>query len=193
MKFCTSGIVCLTLAGCLTCGIALARPKRPAPIPVVGWHDEMNDITAWQPLPAENEPDVLTVHTGAMTLRLPHVPDGHPYPYQWGGVTRRATVELKQSPVLVAYVSAVKDGSYAHLDMEERDFAGKPVRTLRTPTLQGKGLIVLDVGQSWGTETRRIHLRAIVGGALTGAECEYAWVRFVRREDVAKLQASVGR
>ena len=34
----------------------------------------------------------------------------------------------------------------------------------------------------------RLTLRLIVGGRLTGAKCEYDWVRFVRREDVGYLQ-----
>lgn len=124
-----------------------------------------------------------------MTLRLPQVPQGYPYSCQWGGVTRQASVDLGRYPVMVACVSRVGDGSYAHLELAEHDFAGKSVRTLRTPTLQGKGLSIMDVGQAWGPQMRRINLRLIVGGALSGASCEYAWVRFVRREDVPKLQA----
>ena len=193
MKFMRPGIVlCLLLAGYMTCGAVIAKPKRP--VLTVGWHDEMNDFSAWQPLGGENEPDVFATRLGAMTLRLPHVSEGFPHTYQWGGVTRRAGVDLSRYPVLVAYVSRVQDGSYAHLDLEERNHAGRPVRSLRTPVLQGRGLSILDVGQAWGTQTRRIHLRLIVGGPLSGASCEYAWVRFVRREDVPELQArSSGR
>jgi hypothetical protein len=149
----------------------------------------MNDVRPWQPLPGINEPDVLTPTRGAMTLRMPPVAPGFPYTYQWGGVTRRATVDLGPFPVLVAFVRRIGDGSYAHLDLEERDIAGRAARTLRTPTLQSRGLIVLDVGRAWGPQTRRIHLRLITGGPLTGAACEYAWVRFVPREDLSRLQA----
>lgn len=181
--------LCLLLVGYMACGAVIAKPKRS--VITVGWHDEMNDLSAWQPLGGVNEPDVFAARFGAMTLRLPHVAEGFPYTYQWGGVTRRASVDLSRYPVLVACVSRVQDGSYAHLDMEERDFAGRPIRSLRTPTLQGRGLSILDVGQAWGPQTRRIHLRLIVGGSPSGASCEYAWVRFVRREDVPKLQAGL--
>jgi hypothetical protein len=187
---CCLALACdmMSLSGGAVCG----QSKSKWPLPDQGWHDEMNDLSAWKPLEGINEPDVFAARSGAMTLRMPHVPAGFPYSYQWGGVTRRASVDLGAYPVLVAYVSRLQQGSYAHLDLEERDYAGKPVRTLRTPMLQGKqdkGLIILDVGKEWGKETRRVHLRLIVGGPLSGAACEYAWVRFVRREDVPKLQA----
>ena len=157
----------------------------------VGWHDEMNEPGRWQPAGAGIEPDVFSARRGRVTLRLPHVPEGFPHAYQWGGVTRRADVDLGRYPVLVAYVSGVREGSYAHLDLEERDYGGRPVRALRTPTLRGPGLTVLDVGREWGPETRRMHLRLIVGGPLSGASCEYSWVRFVRREDVPRLEADL--
>ena len=180
---------CLVLVGGMTCSAVVARPRTRHAALVVGWHDEMNDLSTWQSLGGINGPDIFAARAGAMTLRLPQVPQGYPYTYQWGGVTRQASVDLGRYPVLVACVSRVGDGSYAHLELEERDFSGKSVRTLRAPTLQGKGLSVMDVGQAWGPQTRRINLRLIVGGALSGTSCEYAWVRFVRREDVAKLQA----
>ena len=184
---------CLALVGSVLCGgvVAKVRTRPHHTALVVGWRDEMNDLSTWQSLGGINGPDIFASRAGAMTLRMPQVPQGFPYTYQWGGVTRQASVDLGRYPVIVACVSRVGDGSYAHLDVAEHDFGGKPVRALRTPTLQGKGLSILDVGQAWGPQTRRVQLRLIVGGALTGASCEYAWVRFVRREDVAKLQAQV--
>ncbi len=76
------------------------------------------------------------------------------------------------------------------MDIEERDIEGHAVRGIRTPTLLSPGLSIQDVGQAWGPQTRRVYLRLIVGGGLSGASCDYAWVRFVRREDVSKLQAN---
>jgi hypothetical protein len=128
---------------------ATAKPRRPAI--AVGWQDEMNDVGGWQPFSGGNDPDVFAARFGAMTLRLPDAPEGFPHAWKWGAVTRRASVDLGRYPVLAAYVSRVDDGSYAHLDVEERDYAGRPVRSLRTPTLQGRGLNVVDVGQTWGS------------------------------------------
>jgi len=164
------------------------RHAKNAPMPV-GWHDEFNDLGGWKPIGLENAADVYAARPGAMTLRLPHVPEGFPWSFQWSGVTATASVDLGRYPIVVARISRVQKGSYAHLDLEERDYSGHPVRTLRSSTVVEPGLSVLDLGKEWGSYTRRIVLRLIVGGALTGAQCEYAWVRFVRREDLPILMA----
>jgi hypothetical protein len=153
----------------------------------VGWQDELNNPSKWQPLGLENAADVFAERPGAVTLRLPHVPVGWPYTYQWSGITRTAVVDLGRYPVLVACVTKVQRNSYAHLDVEERDYFGKPVRIERTSTLVEPGLSVLDCGDIWGRDVRRLTLRLIVGGANEGASCEYAYVRFVRREDLPYL------
>ena len=163
--------------------------KRPLRAPlVVGWHDEMNAPGLWKPLGAENQADCYATRTGAVTLRLPHVPDGYPYPYQWSGVTRTVSADLAHYPVLIARVSSMEPGSYAHLDIEERDFAGRTTHSYRSPTLTAPGLTLVDLGREIGPSVRRLTLRLIVGGKLAGAKCEYDWVRFVRREDVGYLK-----
>lgn len=162
---------------------------RPAPPPLrIGWHDEMNRLGAWKPLAMENQPDIYASRPGVLTLRLPHVPQGFPYAYQWSGVTRSLSADLAHYPVLIAHVSRLSAGSYAHLDIEERDLAGRVVHTWRSPTLTHPGLTVFDIGKEMGPNVWRLTLRLIVGGKLEGAECDYNWVRFVRREDVAYLQ-----
>lgn len=166
-----------------------ANAKRAAHGPlVVGWHDEMNDPALWKPLGAENPPDIYASSPGLLTLRLPHVPQGYAYTYQWSGVTRSISADLGHFPVLMARVSSLEKGSYAHLDIEERDAAGRVAHTWRSPTLTHAGLTAIDLGKEIGPEVRRLTLRLIVGGALPGAKCDYSWVRFVRREDVAYLQ-----
>ncbi|HTE20022.1 MAG TPA: hypothetical protein VK689_16785 [Armatimonadota bacterium] len=175
------------------------RPAKPTVVQqsadrvklAAGWRDEMGEPRKWGPIGAGIAPEVFVARAGIVGLRLPQAPDGFPYPYQWGGVTRRVNVDLGRYPMLVAYVSRVQDGSYAHLDVEERARDGRPIRTLRTPTLHAPGLIVLDVGREWGPQTRRMHLRLIAGGPLSGASCEYDWVGFVRREDIPRLQAQL--
>jgi hypothetical protein len=160
---------------------------RP-PVPLqIGWHDEMNEPRLWSPIGPENPPDVYAERLGVLTLRLPHVPQGYPYAYQWSGVTRSISADLAHFPVLMARVGGMEDGSYAHLDIEERDFKGHAVRTWRSPTLTRPGLTTIDLGKEIGPTVRRLKLRLIVGGKLAGAKCDYNWVRFVRREDVARL------
>ena len=122
-----------------------------------------------------------------MTLRLPHVPEGFPYQYQWSGVTRSISADLAHWPILIANVGSLDAGSYAHLDIEEHDFAGRTVRTFRSPTLTHPGLTSIDLGKATDASVRRLTIRLIVGGKQAGAKCSYNWVRFVRREDLAYL------
>jgi hypothetical protein len=164
------------------------HPRR-APL-TVGWHDEMNDPALWKPLGAENPPDVYASSPGLLTLRLPHVPQGYAYAYQWSGVARSISADLAHYPVLMARVSSLQKGSYAHLQIEERDAAGRVVHSWRSPTLTQAGLTAIDLGKEIGPEVRRLTLRLIVGGTLAGAQCDYNWVRFARREDMAYLQES---
>ncbi|HEU4751543.1 MAG TPA: hypothetical protein VFU47_00460 [Armatimonadota bacterium] len=174
----------------IAAGISPARGRaagRRHAIPV-GWHDEMDDPATWKPREGGMPPDIFARRPGVLTLRLAHVPEGYPFSYQWGGVTRSASVDLGRYPVLAAHFPRVQSGSYCHLDVEQLDYSGRPVHTLRTPTLQGPGLSVLDLGKEYGTYVRRLVLRINAGGALTGAECDCGWVRFVRREDLPLLQ-----
>lgn len=165
------------------------KPSRVTANPVrVGWQDEMEVLSAWHPLPVGNKPQVWRREEGGLGLRLPQVPDGWPYQYQWSGVTREAIVDLGKYPVLLVKVDAVSPG-YAHLDIEERDNMGHAVRGKRTPALTGPGLIKLDLGDD-AKNVRRLTLRLIVGGPNEGAMVAYRWVRFVGREDAAKIEAN---
>jgi hypothetical protein len=159
----------------------------------VGWQDEMNDVATWKPREGGMPAQAFSARSGAITLRLAHVPEGFPYHYQWGGVTRSATVDLGRYPILVARISTVRPGSYCHLDAEQLDYGGKPIKTLRTPTLEYAGLSFLDLGKQYGPHIRRLVLRINVGGKLEGAECEVSWVRFIRREDLPLLQEQPDR
>lgn len=180
---------CLLLATAVLPACIHAQAHSASLLPLrIGWHDEMNRLGTWKPLAMENQPDIYAARPGLLTLRLPHVPSGFPYAYQWSGVTRSLSADLAHYPVLVAHVSRLDTGSYAHLEAEERDIAGHAVHIWRSPTLTRPGLTILDLGKEMGPSVWRLTLRLIVGGKLEGAECNYNWVRFVRREDVAYLQ-----
>lgn len=165
----------------------LRSTSRPAAIGV-GWHDEMNDISAWKARNGGMPAEMFASRPGEMKLRLAHVPDGYPFAYQWGGVTRAATVDLGRYPILVMRVSGMGPGSYCHMDVEQFDYSGKPVKTLRMPTLESPGVAVFDLGKEYGPYVWRLVLRINVGGKLEGAEAEVSWIRFVRREDVPLLK-----
>ncbi len=181
-------VCCLLMSALLpTQGQTKLSPARRAPL-VVGWHDEMNDPGLWKPMTLENQPDIYAERPGVVTLRLPHVPNGYPYQYQWSGVTRNLTADLARYPVLIANVSELDADSYAHLDIVEYDFNGQEAGRWRSPTLTHPGLSVVDLGKEIGPSVRRLTIRLIVGGKLEGAKCSYNWLRFVRRADVAYLQ-----
>ncbi|MBS1722151.1 MAG: hypothetical protein JSS66_03985 [Armatimonadetes bacterium] len=169
----------------LTLLLALAAPQ--ADTMTCGWLDEMNNTFIWKPIAMENQPEVYSEQRGLLSMRLPHVPDGWPYAYQWSGVTRDIIVDLDRYPVLVARVSQLQQGSYAHLDIAELDIHGKESWTTRSTTLQTPGLSVADVGKE-RHGVRRLRLRLIVGGPNEGCSCSYSYVRFVSEEDQARLQ-----
>ena len=160
----------------------VAKPIAPV---AVGWNDEMEVLSAWRDLRTSNKPQVIRREEGGLALRLPQVPDRWPYQYQWSGLTREAVVDLGKYPVLLAKVDAVS--GYAHLDLEERDVDGNPVRGRRTPGLTTPGIIRLDLGDE-ARNVRRLTLRMIVGGPNEGASAAYRWVRFVSRADADLIE-----
>lgn len=134
------------------------------------------DLRTWPPIQMENQPEVYRERTGVVWMRLPHVPQGWPYQYQWSGITHDAIVDLDRFPILVARVARVMGKSYAHMDIEESDLGGKPAWTERSSTLQQSGLSIGDIGKDH-PGVRRLHLRLIVGGPNEGASAAYTYVR----------------
>ncbi len=191
MKQSIAGLILCSLMAVSVSGASRqtgGKTRQNAPL-VIGWHDEMNDSGLWHPLSMENQPDVYAARKGSLTLRLPHVLDGFPYQFQWSGVTRTVSADLARYPVLMARVSSLEAGSYAHLDIEERDISGKAVRSWRSATLTRPGITLVDMGKAAGADTRRLTIRLIIGGKLAGAKGEYDWIRFVNRADSAFLQS----
>lgn len=152
----------------------------------VGWNDEMQVLSAWSPLGIQNRPQVWRTEEGTLALRLPQVPDGWPYAYQWSGLSREAIVDLGRYPVLLAKVETIAPG-YAHLEIEEHDVEGKVVRSRRTPTLTSAGMIQFDLGDE-AKNVRRLTLRLIVGGPNEGAMVAYRWVRFTSRDGADAIE-----
>lgn len=143
----------------------------------------------WQTFDGAMKPQIFAALGGGTTFQLPAVPAGHPYDYQYGGLQYTMHVDLERYPVIAAYVSRVQTGSYAHFNVEARDSKGELLQARSTPTLQKLGLTWLDLGKEWKEQPQLLQLRLYVGGALSGASCDYAWVRFVRREDLPRLQS----
>lgn len=155
---------------------------------VVGWHDELNDSSQWRPLEVDNKPDVFSRTRGEISLRLPQVPSGWPYEYQWSGLTREAIVDIGKYPIMVARVSAIKVSSYAHMDVEELNTEKKAAWVQRSSTLLSPGLSFADLSEGGKKGVRRLQIRLIVGCPNEGGENSFSWVRFVKREDLEFLQ-----
>ena len=169
---------------------AHAAAQRVVSIAAAGWQDDMRDAHRWSSVSA-SMPVELSAGTSGLEMSLPHVPPGFPFAYQWSGITRKAVVDLGRFPVLMARVSRMRSGSYAHIEVYERAYDGTLFRSARGSTLRGPGITSLDLGDTWGRDARRVEIRLIVGGPLEGAACEYAWVRAVSHA-AAKSVASAG-
>lgn len=153
-----------------------------------GWSDELNDVSTWQVLSVDNKPEVFAEHPGQLEMRLPHVPAGWPYQYQWSGVTRDAMVDLTKYPIMVARLTRVPAGSYAHTEIEELDVNGKQSWGIRGTTLYAPRLSTADVGKDH-PGVRRVRMRLIIGGSNNGALVAYTYVRFIARRDLHFLEA----
>lgn len=154
---------------------------------MVGWHDEFTTSRRWSPLNIDNKASVELGRGDVLGLTLGHVPDGWPYTFQWSGVTRDLRIDAARFPILMAHVPSVQ--GYAHMDVDVLDARGKSVRTLRSTTLNAKGISSLDLAQELHPATYNLRLRLIVGGPNEGCHADYDWVRFVKREDAAFLTA----
>ena len=110
-RLCILSLLTLVVTPSLGQKIGSKEVKRPLRPPlVVGWHDELNEPGLWKPLSMENQPDIYAERPGAVTLRLPHVPENFPYAFQWSGVTRSISADLAHYPVLMARVSSLEPG-----------------------------------------------------------------------------------
>lgn len=157
------------------------------PTVVVGWCDELNSATYWSPLAMENQARVNVPYPGYVLLSLGHVPDNWPYAYQWSGISQDAQVDVARFPVLMARVQWVQ--GYAHMDIDVLDARGKAVKTLRSSTLNERGLSKIDLSQTLDPGTYRLRLRLIVGGDNSGCSATYDWVRFVDQKGAEFLDA----
>lgn len=158
------------------------------------WHDEMdNPLAAWTLTGSQNDPVPGVESPGVLTLTMPQVPVGYPHSYQWGAVTRTIAINTEQTPLLVARVSRLSDGGYAHLDIEVRDYEGKVVKGARSNMLQGRGLATINLKDEFGTGLLRLTVHLIVGGPNSGAFCDYDFLRAMRLEQYTTLQNTINK
>lgn len=164
--------------------LCLIPQHRQGPIHT-GWTDELNQGALWAPLGMENKAASLSLKEGELFLVLGRVPADWPYPYQWSGVSRDASIDIARFPVLMARTTFVK--GYVHLDIDVLDAKGKALKTLRSSILTAAGISMIDLGKDLDPAIYSLRIRMIVGGPNDGCAAAYDWVRFVRREDAEFL------
>ena len=184
------------------------RPSHP-PIQI-GWHDEFCNLASWHALNMDNKAIIELASPGQLKLLLGQVPRDWPYAFQWSGIKQNIQADVAHFPVLMAYVGTVH--GYAHLDVDVLDADNKPVKTLRSSTINtstsssvlpgyghgsrldslpriAAGVSVVDLGKELLPSVYNLQIRLIVGGDNSGCKTTYHWVRFVARKDWEWLAA----
>lgn len=165
-----------------------ASSQRPGRAPVmVGWSDELNHVTDWSPLRNGNDPKMSVPIKGALRLTMAPVPENWPYEYQWGGVARRAKVDIGNFPVLSARVSELL-GGYAHVAVDVLDPKGQVKKSFSSTPLQAGGVTSLDLGAVLDPAIYNLQIRLIIGGSNKGCWGTYNWIRFTSANDAARLK-----
>ncbi|MBC8142889.1 MAG: hypothetical protein H7Y38_15800 [Armatimonadetes bacterium] len=162
-------------------------PGASASAPGV-FRDEMDSPFLWGLPGSANDPFLSSDVPGVLTMTMPQVAAGYPHSYQWGAATRTVVINTDAAPLLIARVSQVSDGAYAHLDVEMRDYAGVVVKSARSSTVQGAGFVSVNLREQFGTGLLRVTIRLIVGGANSGAWVDYDYLRAVSIADFTTLQ-----
>jgi hypothetical protein len=175
--------------------IEVRSPPAGADGPLlVGWSDELNLPRAWTALTPGGAPDVFRPRRGVMGLRLGRraVLDNKitaPYAYRWASVWRVATVDLDRYPLLAVRALRVSGDTWWDVTAQEWRNGSVGGREWQTPSLDHPGLVLFDLARETGWAGKMpIRLRLNVAGLRDGGAVEYAWVRFVRREDAERLR-----
>jgi hypothetical protein len=158
----------------LTSSLALAPVQiSKAPLPFA---DSMKSVTPWSVYNRDRTPEITATKAG-LKMVLGAVPSAWPYEYQWSGVKRTIRLDVARNGRIVADVSQVGKGSYAHLELAVLDASGKEVKILRSASLNEPGQISFDLTKSLDPALYTLSLRLIVGGANAGASATYRWLR----------------
>lgn len=154
-----------------------ARNRRLA----VGWSDEMSAQT--RPLwTSVNGAEIAgTAGGGALTVRVGPTARGA----FRSAATRTAEVDLDRYPILAVRALDVSREAHWYVALEE---PGGDAR-IETPNRSSPGLIFFDLpAQANLAGKRALRIRLIVEGLRNGESAEFAWVRFVRRDDAERLR-----
>ncbi len=181
---------------------------------VVGWHDEFNEPGDWQPWTRPGATDIMSVSNGALRVTLGNTSHffkefGH---YR-AGVWTEFDVDLNRYPVLAVRANHFHGGS--SWDAEVFEFRDKSAPNVRDVANGGsipvpgnaEQLAADRVANSGARNTAEtvftvvqpnpnvkrggkshVRLQLNLSGPKHGAFADYAWARFITREEVEALR-----
>lgn len=200
------------LSVCSFFSVCAASPPSPL---VVGWHDEFSRPMGWTPVVGGGA-DVSLHRSGVMTLTLGPSAAFDPRTFSWAGVSRDINVNLDEYPILAVRALRVSHGCWWDANVQALN-NGHPMGTeYKSDSLPERGLLLFDVGAYFkrtgfpdgfgprpafsfsdvSTSPRaafigrqHLRLRLNVAGLKRGGSVDYAWVRFIHREDAERLRS----
>ena len=165
-----------------------------------GWRDELNQgaVRRWTWSPPRGRADLSAPKSGVLRLRLGEqsesgqIPEPAQRTYYWASVYRYVTVDLDRFPVLAVRVVHVQGDNtwWDAIVQEYRGGTGHGPETRASLTnAQVPGLLLFDVPAETGMSGKKqLRLRLNVAGLQPGGAVDYTYVRFIRREDAARLR-----
>ncbi len=202
-------VLLMVVAGAVTAQTA-AGHHRPL---VVGWHDEFNMLDNWAPWTAFGSFDILRGDVGKLTVVMGKTAmrDANFNNYR-AGVYQDFDVDLAKYPVVAIHVLRMQNAATWDAQVGEyRDEAlpeahdtshgggvarpGNPKQLVMDSigdcgAQQKPGLVFISLSPtSYGSKGRQ-HVRLLLNAnGPRQSYVDFAWVRFIRREDVAHLRS----
>jgi hypothetical protein len=204
----------LSIALMIVAGAVTAHTQaRRDHVLIVGWHDEFNSLDNWAPWTAFGGFDILRGDDGKLTVVLGktsmHDTNFHNYR---AGVYQDFDVDLAHYPVVAVRVIGMHNA--ATWDAEVGEYREESLPNAREQSHGGfiarpgnpKQLVMDSIGDCGGQHKPGLvfirlqptpygskgkqHVRLLLNanGSLQGY-VDFAWVRFIRREDVARLRS----
>lgn len=165
---------------------------------VVGWSDEFNAKHNWQRFPPPHQPDLSQPHKGLLSLSLGSKSKTTPQPaFYWASATRFVEVDIERYPILAVRAVGLKGPSWWDVIVQGVEKESKTTLAgseIKTPSLDHDGIILFDIQEQvkHGLELsgHRFRIRLNIAGLKQGGSIQYDWIRFVRREDAARLRTN---
>lgn len=210
VRSCLLAFCAFFLTGAL---LPVCSAPQTGPLPV-GWHDELGRVAAWTPT-AQGGADISQSRRGILTLTLGRTSVSDPHTFSWASVSRDVDISLDEYPILAVRALRVSPNCWWDAIVQASDGGRLVGAEYKSDSLPERGLILFDVGRILRTPRfpggfgrrpgiplrevpassdagsgvhQHLRLRLNVAGLHRGGSVDYAWVRFIRREDAERLR-----